>query len=215
MRVLLRENLIVLIAESADEKCELDGWRAAHETHVFCADSLDPQALKLHGLGKRADACREPVNVVSNAADPVARMIGNFATAPFELDGRHYQSVESFWQDLKFSRDSERRHIAQLDGARARAEGEKQGYGPTISYGGQDIAVGTWPHWRLMERACRAKFTQNPQAAEALLATGERPLTHVVRRDSTTIPGVIMAAIWMRIRKDLTNGAPPSRADAK
>ena len=208
MRVLLRDNLIVLIPESTDERCELDGWKATHETHVFCASSLNPQALELQGLGKRADACREPINVFSNSADPVARMISNFATAPFELDGQRYQSVESFWQGLKFSRESERRHVAQLDGARAQAEGEKQGYGPTISYGGQDITVGTWPHWQLMERACRAKFTQNPEAAEALLATGGRPLTHVVRRDSTTIPGVVMAAIWMRIRKDLTNLDP-------
>jgi predicted NAD-dependent protein-ADP-ribosyltransferase YbiA (DUF1768 family) len=52
-----------------------------------------------------------------------------------------------------------------------------------------------------MERACRAKFEQNAEARAALLATGDRPLTHVVRRDSTTIPGVIMAQIWMRIRK--------------
>jgi predicted NAD-dependent protein-ADP-ribosyltransferase YbiA (DUF1768 family) len=162
----------------------------------------------LRGLGKRADACREPLNVVSDSADPVARMISNFATAPFELDGQRYQSVESFWQGLKFSRDSERRHLAQLEGARARAEGAKQGYGPTVSYGGQDITVGTWRHWQLMERACRAKFAQNPEAAEAVLASGQRPLTHVVRQDSTTIPGVIMAAIWMGIRKDLTNAAP-------
>ena len=47
------------------------------------------------------------------------------------------------------------------------------------------------------------QVAQNREAAAALLATGQRPLTHVVRRDSTTIPGVIMAAIWMRIRKAL------------
>ena len=68
---------------------------------------------------------------------------------------------------------------------------------------GQEILVGTWAHWQLMERACRAKFAQNREATDALLSTGDRPLTHVVRRDSRTIPGVIMAAIWMRIRKDL------------
>jgi predicted NAD-dependent protein-ADP-ribosyltransferase YbiA (DUF1768 family) len=133
-------------------------------------------------------------------------MISNFATAPFELDGRQYQSVESFWQGLKFSKDSERRRLAQLEGPRARVEGDKQGYGQTVAYGGQEIPVGTWAHWQLMERACRAKFAQNPDVAAALLATGNRPLTHVVRRDSRTIPGVIMAAIWMRIRKDLRLG---------
>jgi predicted NAD-dependent protein-ADP-ribosyltransferase YbiA (DUF1768 family) len=57
-----------------------------------------------------------------------------------------------------------------------------------------------------MERACRAKFEQNADARAALLSTGDRPLTHVVRRDSKTIPSVIMAQIWMRIRHDLRQG---------
>jgi predicted NAD-dependent protein-ADP-ribosyltransferase YbiA (DUF1768 family) len=203
MRVLLKDDLIVLIPESETETQELEGWRITHDAHVFCADSLNRHALELHGLGKRVEACREPINVVSNSADPAARMIGNFATTPFELDGQRYQSVESFWQGLKFSKESERRRLALLEGTRARAEGEKQGYGQTVSYEGQEILVGTWAHWQLMERACRAKFAQNREATDALLSTGDRPLTHVVRRDSRTIPGVIMAAIWMRIRKDL------------
>jgi hypothetical protein len=54
-----------------------------------------------------------------------------------------------------------------------------------------------------MERACAAKFEQHAQARRALLATGERPLTHKVRPDSRTIPGVILADIWMRLRERL------------
>jgi predicted NAD-dependent protein-ADP-ribosyltransferase YbiA (DUF1768 family) len=54
-----------------------------------------------------------------------------------------------------------------------------------------------------MRRACRAKFAQNEHAREALLATGERPLVHQVPRDSRTIPGVIMAEIWMALRSEL------------
>jgi hypothetical protein len=54
-----------------------------------------------------------------------------------------------------------------------------------------------------MERACRAKFEQCHEAREALLSTGTRPLTHRMRRDSKSIPGVIMADIWMRIRRHL------------
>jgi hypothetical protein len=56
-----------------------------------------------------------------------------------------------------------------------------------------------------MERACQSKFTQNDEAREALLATGRRPLQHKLRRDSKSIPGVIMADIWMRIRSKLRN----------
>src|SRR5262249_58541259 len=179
---------------------EVATWRSAHIDHVFCAPPSQGQSVELHGLGERAEACREPINVVSNSPDPIAQMISNFATAPFDLDGQQYRSVESFWQGLKFPADADRRRLAQLDGPQARAEGEQQGYGATVSYAGQEIPVGTWSHWQLMERACRAKFEQNAEARAALLATGERPLTHVVRRDSRTIPGVVMAGIWMRIR---------------
>jgi len=55
----------------------------------------------------------------------------------------------------------------------------------------------------MMERACWAKFSQNEDARAALLATSPRPLTHVMRRDSMTIPGAIMAEIWMRLRARL------------
>ena len=96
MRVLLKDDLIVLIPESAEETRELECWRAAHEAHVFCAGSLNRHALELHGLGERNEACREPINVVGNSPDPLVRMISNFATTPFELDGQRYQSVESF-----------------------------------------------------------------------------------------------------------------------
>jgi hypothetical protein len=135
MRVLLKDDVIVLIPESSDETLELDGWRAAHIGHVFCAESRNAHALELHGLGKRAEACRESVNAVSSSPDPLARMIGNFATAPFDLDGQRYLSVESFWQGLKFGSDSERRRLAQLEGPRARAEGDKQGGRPWSRHG--------------------------------------------------------------------------------
>ncbi len=42
-----------------------------------------------------------------------------------------------------------------------------------------------------------AKFQQNNDAREALLATGERPLVHQMKNDSRTIPDVILAEISM------------------
>jgi predicted NAD-dependent protein-ADP-ribosyltransferase YbiA (DUF1768 family) len=203
MRVVLKEHLIVLIPEAGAEAHELERWRTGHGDHVLCVRVSDSPSLELHDLGVRPEACREPINVVSDSPNPVARLISNFATTPFELDGQHYQSVESFWQGLKFTSDADRRRLAQLNGPDARAEGNRQGYGSIIRYLGEEIPVGTAAHWRLMENACQAKFDQSAEARAALLATGERPLIHVVRRDSKTIPGVIMAQIWMRLRKRL------------
>jgi len=39
-------------------------------------------------------------------------------------------------------------------------------------------------------------------------ATGNRPLVHRMRRDSRTIPGALMADIWMRIRQKLQGEGP-------
>src|SRR5262249_17214627 len=163
-----------------------------------------------HDLGARADACREPIQVSSRSADPTVRLIGNFAPTPFTLDGRDYRGVESFWQGLKFPPGLGGRRAAELQRAGARAAGEAGAsaaggrraaqdgdYAATVRYEGQDGAVGTCTHWALMERACWAKFTQRAGGRAALLATGERPLQHRMRRDSRTIPGVIMAEIWM------------------
>ena len=55
----------------------------------------------------------------------------------------------------------------------------------------------------LMERATTAKFEQHADARDTLLSTGERPLTHQMKNDSRTIPGAILAEIWMRCRAAL------------
>lgn len=196
----------MLVAETAEEAVDLADWRSRHEDQVLLvtADaSAEQGAVRLRGLGHRLEACRVPINVISSSSDPLARVISNLANTPFELDGRRYGSVESFWQGLKFESDEDRARIAALDGARARQEGTRRGYDDAVTYEGARIAVGTSDHWRLMERACRAKFEQSDEARLALLATGERPLVHVVRRDSRAIPGVVMAQIWMRIRDKL------------
>src|SRR5262245_33806925 len=126
MRVLLKDELIVLIPESDEENAEIGAWKSIHGDHAFWLRATSGSSTELHDLGPRAEACREPINVVSTSADPIARTIGNFTTAPFELDGQRYQSVESFWQGLKFTDEADRRCLAALDGAHARAEGEKQ-----------------------------------------------------------------------------------------
>lgn len=209
MKVVLKDGLIVLIPQSDEDSLALARWKSAHVDHVLAirSDQPDISAVELHDLGPRLEACREPLNVVSTSADPLAKIISNLATAPFELDGQRYLSVESFWQGLKFPSEEDRQRLAGHEGPRARSEGLRQKYEKTISYRGQEIAVGAWDHWQLMEKACRAKFQQNADARNALLATGDRPLIHVVRRDSRSIPGVIMAQIWMRLRAELRKTA--------
>jgi predicted NAD-dependent protein-ADP-ribosyltransferase YbiA (DUF1768 family) len=167
--------------------------------HAVAVQVRSEVCIVLEDLGPVAEACREPINI-TRSADPQFVAISNLYPTPFELDGQAYGSIEGFWQSLKCVDPGQRRRVAALSGTEAKKAAGKAPSLPSIVYGGETIATGTHAHWALMERACTAKFDQHHGARAALLATGNRPLTHVVRGDSRTIPGVIMAAIWMRIR---------------
>jgi predicted NAD-dependent protein-ADP-ribosyltransferase YbiA (DUF1768 family) len=201
MKALLQSNDVVLVPEAEEERAVLAAWKVAHADFAFATVENSGAGATLRALGPRAEACREPINVTSNSPDPI-RLIANFAPTPFELDGECYACIEAFWQSLRFPLE-ERPRIAALAGPVAKQVSEKQPYGSHVVYRGQTIPVGTFDHWQLMRRACNAKFEQNENARTALLATGERPLIHVVRHDSRTIPGVIMAEIWMELRARL------------
>jgi len=200
MKVRLKDELMIVTAVTPDERDELGQWAAQADGHVFAlVRQPDGQTVRLTDLGPRAQACREPINVTSNSPDPIA-LISNFAHTPFELDGQRYASVEGFWQSLKSDDRTRRVETAALYGHRARAAGVDVAYQDTLQYQGRVVRVGTVDHWALMAAACEAKFDQDSAARTALVTTGARPLTHRTRKDSRTIPGVVMADIWMKIR---------------
>lgn len=205
MRARLDGSRLTLEAQTPDETTEICAWGRHLAGMVLMVAPSEPASFSLEVLGARADVCREPINVWSGAPDPAIRSIGNLATAPFTLDGEPYVSVESFWQGLKFPQ-AERARIAALDGHAAHQAAKVHPYGATVSYRGEAILVGTWRHWRLMQRACWAKFTQSEPHRLALLASLPRPIEHRTQPDSKAIPGVVMADIWMRIRAALAAG---------
>lgn len=206
MRVLLKPEILVVLPDTEAETHAFQTWTASHQDHVFhlIADANGSGVLR--DLGLRSEACRDPINIVFEAGDARFRSISNLALAPFVLDGRGYVSVEGFWQGLKMESAAERERIAGLWGTEAKNAGPRV-WPPTFEYEGRTCPSGAYAHWRLMRRACEAKFSQNAEARAALLATGTRPLTHRVRRDSRTIPGALMADIWMRIRAKLFDRA--------
>lgn len=203
MKVRLKPNLLIVSGETPEETRELADWAGRHDDHAFWLFFQDEQTFRMTDLGVKKHACREPINVISTSSDPEIRLISNFAETPFELDGRSYASVEAFWQGLKFTDETKRREIAALAGPRAKRAGDESSESGEFVYEGRTIRAGSPEHWRLMALACEAKFSQHAEARQALLATGDRPLVHKARRDSRTIPGVIMADIWMSVRDGL------------
>jgi predicted NAD-dependent protein-ADP-ribosyltransferase YbiA (DUF1768 family) len=207
MRVVQKPGLLIVLPDTEAETDTFQTWAASHQDHVFHLAADANGSAVLRHLGLRSDACREPINIVFETSDDRFRPISNLALTPFDLDGRRYASVEGFWQGLKLESAAERERIAALSGTAAKNAGPRV-WPPTFDYDGRTYPSGAHPHWTLMRRACQAKFSQNAEARAALLATGVRPLTHKVRRDSRTIPGALMADIWMRIRAKLIDKAP-------
>ncbi|PXW54553.1 hypothetical protein C7450_11184 [Chelatococcus asaccharovorans] len=200
MRFMLRKGLVILRPGDGDE-AEWSDWIAAHAGQVFKLRGADRGAA-LHAMGNEAEACREPLNITSRSPGEL-RLISNFAHTPFVLDGMTYAGIEGFWQGLKFPDEADRQRLAGLYGSAARDAGYYAPRSEELHYGGKRVLIGTWDHWQLMKRACIAKFAQHDGARAALHATGKRPLVHHVKPDSRTIPGVIMAQIWMAIRARL------------
>lgn len=205
MKISYQNNVIGLSAETPEERaiCALLG---AADGHVFQLHAATDRGMAFSEIGPEDDARRAPLNIVQSVA-PRFAPISNLAHTPFELGGQRYASVEGFWQGLKQLDQAERRAMAKLWGGEAKERGGSVDQPTEFAYEGVTIAAGSPEHWALMRAACEAKFTRHDAARSALLATGERWLTHKVRRDSRTIPGAIMADIWMRIRTRLQEEA--------
>ncbi len=210
MIVRLRDGMLIVTPQEGET---LADWLDANAGQVFRLSAIKGGSALLQAIGPEAEACRIPINITSQTPEPL-RLISNFAHTPFELDGLAYESIEGFWQGLKFPDEADRRRLAALYGPAARDAGYHAPAADTFVYQGETARVGTFDHWRLMERACRAKFARNAAAREALLSTRGRPLVHQVKRDSKNIPGVIMAAIWMRIRERLLRTEPAPTEEA-
>lgn len=201
MKLTFQNNVIGLSAETPAE-LEICAMLRAADGYVFQLHAASERGMAFSEIGPEDDARRAPLNIV-RTIEPRFVSISNLAYTPFALDGERYASIEGFWQGLKTADPAQRRQFAKLSGAEAKERGSNVSQPPSFNYGGASIATGSPEHWALMRKACEAKFTQHSDARTALLATGERWLTHKVRKDSRTIPGVIMADIWMQIRSRL------------
>ena len=201
MKLTFNNDVVGLAAETPEEQA-ICAHLMAVDAHVFQLHCTTDRGFAFTELGPEADACRAPLSI-TRSVEPQFQPISNLARTPFELDGERYASVEGFWQGLKFVEPEQRRQLAKLFGPEAKGRGAAAGQSTTIDYGDESIATGSPEHWQLMRRACEAKFSQDKRARTALMATGQRWITHKVRSDSRTIPGVIMAQIWMDVRAEL------------
>ena len=147
------------------------------------------------------------LNVGYSSRDWRAKLLSNFAPTPFRLWGEDFTSVEGFWQGLKFEEGSpEQKRVFSLYAYEAKRAGKAASKKPgdTFRWKGKEYVVGSPEHQNLMLQALRAKFSQNPEAKKALLATRGLSLVHELPRDSKTIPGATFAAMLEQVREELS-----------
>ncbi len=217
MKIRQAGRYLSLTVESDGERAELLEIAGDIAGKSFRVDTVNGETLLLRLAGpSKSEAAKPereppakpssepvPLNIAFDTTPMPLRLISNLAETSFELDGRGYSSIEGFWQGLKFADEADRERLADMSGHEAKSAGPKAEPGDRFVYEGREVVVGTVDHWALMERASLAKFEQDEDARAALLSTGTRWLEHKVNPDSRTIPGLIMADIWMRIRATL------------
>ena len=101
---------------------------------------------------------------------PEFSWLSNFHVAPFVLDGVTYPSVEHYYQSQKTSDPEKRARILEKPTPKEAKAAAKR-----VTRRSDWEAV----KGEVMERAVRAKFGQNPDLAEMLLATGDAVLVHI------------------------------------
>lgn len=192
----------IIFSPESDSEVKLIASLAERNENLIFQFRKENQAISFMNLGSKENACNIAINILFSAESDSIKAISNLGHTPFVMDNVHFESVEAFWQSLKFNKN-DRSEIAKLFGKEAKKYGNRIKYKKYVTYKDQKIRVGSANHWELMEMACRNKFDQNEFAKKALLATGIRPLYHKPRKDSKTIPGTIMSGIWMNIRSSL------------
>jgi len=123
-------------------------------------------------------------------------LLSNFASTPFVFRGKHYASLEGFWQMMLYPEGKDdlrtrapglewkytREQVAKMTSFEAKsagtlAEENMKRMGITwVTFEGQQIEyrpAGPGEHFRLIVAATWEKVRQNPEVKKALLATGD------------------------------------------
>ncbi len=122
-----------------------------------------------------------PLNIASGGYEAIGKALSNFTRRPFTLDGKQYESVEGFYQGLKWSDPAKRAEVAQLSGPEAKSAG-RGSKATSFDYEGKTVDFRSPEHYALMKRAIKASLEQNPAILAEFQATEPRPMEHKTGR---------------------------------
>ncbi|MDZ4838191.1 MAG: hypothetical protein SGJ27_30780 [Candidatus Melainabacteria bacterium] len=123
------------------------------------------------------------------AEDSPAAELSNFPLRPFIFRGLPANSMEGLLQALKFGDPEKQKLVMTLVGKAAKFKGKKKRWwrDQTLFWQGTAIKRDSDEFQLLLDEAFDALFTQNEEARQTLLATGDAVLTHTMgKQDPTT-----------------------------
>ena len=153
-------------------------------------------------------------------------ILSNFAPTAFEFHGRHYASVEGFWQMMLYPEGPDdararflgltwahtREGVSQMTAFEAKQAGElaeenmkKMGIN-WVTFNGKRMTYRTaekGDHYRLIVETMQEKLKQNPEVRRILLSTGDLVLRPDHLQEPNSPPAWLYNKIWMEIRSEL------------
>ena len=153
-------------------------------------------------------------NIISSGKYP---LLSNFADTHFKFQGKQFRSAEAFIHYIKYPEGHpERKKVAKLFGKEAKKglikeireeinEKFRKGEIPLVYWQGQEMKWRSPEHYKLIKEALRAKFQQNTEAYEQLMATGDRKLVHDTgkqEKPNTSLPASQFTRILTELRKE-------------
>lgn len=227
------------------------GCAGQRSLHLDCANHKSAR-YPAHWWAPVAPAADRPWEILPQEAGPgeviVSKrhelgLLSNFAHTPFAFRGVTYQSIEGFWQMMKYPESPDdvramhpgitwrhtRAEVAQMTGFAAKAAGDLASANMRtmgidwVTFEGQRLtyrAGGRGLHFDLIVSATREKIRQNPRVRAVLLATGDLVLRPDHDQGADPPPAWRYCEILMRIRDDLRTGSahcearPAESADA-
>ena len=153
-------------------------------------------------------------NIISYGKYP---LVSNFADTHFTFEGKQFRSAEAFIHYIKYPEGHpEKKKVAKLFGKEAKQGVIRQireeinrkfrnGELPLVYWQGQEIKWRSPQHYQLIKQALRAKFQQNSEAYDQLMATGDRKLIHDTGRQEnphTSLPASEFTRILTELRDE-------------
>jgi predicted NAD-dependent protein-ADP-ribosyltransferase YbiA (DUF1768 family) len=126
------------------------------------------------------------INIYAGSNNWIEATLSNLAETPFILEDEFIASVEGFHQGIKYNDLSRRRQVFSLWGVKAKSAGrEANRIASGFVYWGEgensrEIIWQSKEYYDLYFDALFAKFTKNPKAESALLATGNASFSHLI-----------------------------------